>query len=143
MFKKPGLSGYEVAPAILSLRRPKHTVQLAMSRSKKVAKVIQKPKKVKCDIALSNTTQDKREFKADGGDLPGPVIVLSSTSSRSPILCLTYAKSAISIANAMSVRRAARPEAMEARSMRVTCELRESRNAMKVTIVAADNIIRH
>lgn len=53
LFKTPGFEGYAVAPAILSLRRPKQTVQLAMSRSKKVAKVIQKPGHHHCTSATS------------------------------------------------------------------------------------------
>ena len=82
-------------------------------------------------------TQRKRE-----DDAPGAVMVRAATPSSLPIWCLTKSKRAMSTANAMSVRSAARKDVSDARSVSVTCEESESRNAMSVTPVAVCACVR-
>ena len=66
----------------------------------------------------------------------GAVLVVKSELFRVPTSCLTNANSAISIANAMKVRRAARNETRDARRVTVMWVEKERRRAMNDTTVA-------
>jgi len=91
-----------------SRRRPKHTVQPASNRRISATKVIQKP---------------------------GAVIVLAPISNLF-ISCFTRAKSAMSIANAISVNKAAKKDISDAMRVTVMWVDKESSNARNVTAVA-------
>jgi hypothetical protein len=66
----------------------------------------------------------------------GAVLVIKFELRNFPTSCLTNAKRAMSIANAMRVRRAARKEAREARRVTVMWEEKERRRAMNETTAA-------
>jgi len=103
--------GIEVAFAKRSLRRPKHTVQPARIRRTKVASVSQNPG-------------------------PGFVLGRADPLARSPIWSLTKAKRAMSMANAIRVRKAARKEVREEKRVTVVWVENERRKAINVTAVA-------
>jgi len=102
--------GYEVvvAPDMRSRRRPKQTVHPANNRRMKETNVIQKP---------------------------GAVIVLAPTCSLF-ISCLTKARRAISMANAIRVNSAARKDISDAMSVTVMWVDRENNSARNVAPVA-------
>lgn len=66
----------------------------------------------------------------------GAVLVVKSELFRFPTSCLTNANRAISIANAMKVRRAARNETRDARRVTVIWVEKERRRAMNDTAAA-------
>jgi hypothetical protein len=99
---------YEEAPAMRSRLRPKHTVQPAKSRSRRVAKVSQNP---------------------------GAVTVCVPTFNLS-VWCFKYANNAISMAKAMRTIRAARNEIREDTRVTVVCVEKDKTNAKKITTVA-------
>jgi len=92
-----------------SLRRPKHTVHPASRRRMKDTKVIQKP-------AL--------------------VVVIPWTSGSLLTWCLRNAYSAMSTANAISVKKAAKKDVSDESKVMVTCCEAERSKAMNVTAVA-------
>jgi len=101
--------GYFVAVDMRSRRRPKQTVHPARSNKIKDANVSQKP---------------------------GPVMVFAPALLSFFICCFTYAKSAMSMENAMRVMSAARKDANDESNVTVICEDKDSRRATKVTAVA-------
>jgi hypothetical protein len=89
------------------------------------ARVSQNPKS-----SSLNITDDAR-----GRNIPGPGFVLAPVS-RSFILCLVYAKRAISIANAMRVKTAAKNAVRLAMRVTVRCWLKPRRRAIKLNPAA-------
>lgn len=82
-----------------------------------------------CVDVKSKSREERGEERAYA---PGPVSVLSRTPVSLPIWCFTNAYSAMSIAKQISVSRAARNDASEAKRVTVTCEERERRSARNV-----------
>lgn len=111
LLNKPGrvLDEYVEAPAMRSRRRPKQTVHPASKRRMKATNVIQNP---------------------------GAVLVCRVTLVSLSTWCLRYTNNAISMAKATMVRRAARNDIKDDKSVTVTWVEHDSKNAMKVTAAA-------
>lgn len=103
------MGGYEEAPDMRSLRRPKQTVQPAKSRRMSEAKVSQKP---------------------------GAVFVSASISLTFFASWWTNAYNAISAQKAINVRRAAKKDKSDEMRVTVTWVEKEKRKATNVTAVA-------
>ena len=119
-----------MAPAMRERRRPKHPVHPAMRSKSSDASVIQNPE------YYPRVSHGERK-KGVSVAVPGPATVRTCTSGRRCTLSCTIVYSAMSIANAMRVRRAAMKERNDANKASVTCDERDNRRAIKVTPVAA------
>lgn len=80
--------------------------------------------------------RSKRINEANVNQNAGAVLVVKVELSKLPTCCLTRAKSAMSIANAIRVRAAARKDVREARRVTVMWVERERRRATNDTAAA-------